>query len=1038
MAYQLVYQGDFCNKSGDTIYVDILRRSDNPFIVKRIIFAGEDQTPIKISYKDTSDLKNTPLNGSECILNIKAVGDFELSSMYAADEKEWQVNISGAWKWSGYIIPDSCSEPFMPKPYDVSIQATDGLGTLKDLPFSADLGVLYKGFYSEYDLLRLALAKTGVGLGLLIGINQYESAMVATKSPLVQAFKNAARYRTSDLSAFSCEEVIRSILAQYQARLHQFNGYWQIVSSWELSRGDVKAWVFPYGQNDSSGTIQLVNTITGGGSNRSVRPVGDKQLGKGILSSTAYYQYGYISNQLFNGNMDTWSTAPNGLPDGWVTFGSTTVQAFTRTRDVNGQLTTDYLIEVRDDGQGGVMNTNEVQILANDTGTISFDLYAPSGVSGSSNRNNYISVLVKDQSGKYLTTDGWRSEYGYYVVQKNKTEFINQMNISFDLPPQANDYKIIVGVLVVGDAGGSHFWTKINNWNVSSGKDSAIRQSLGAFNRQTQLTNQTYVPDPILLLQSDDNNSQRTSQILIGSPTGIPSTAWTAPGIASNDLLHVVANIFLRMHSRPYTIVQFDFYGYGVVDINTILSVDLIAGNMLFLSGDFDLKKDVHSLRFAQILVDDTSYTEERREDYGSLTGSDGVSVGSPGGVTLPNGSVSGIDSDSFIKNQDTYQTNARFNVKKGIFQETLIVPTVTPPVLDSAQAAIWIGALSGITNAPGGGGSDYVLPIASAGVLGGVKIGSGISITSDGTISVNIVDLSNYYTKSESDGRFLALHGTADNSSAWVGQVYDGASDTAVNTYIMAYGADGKWHKSGKGNINTFLGMPAGGDTLQSVVERGNTSTNSIGITSEGAPHDPYGIMSVTRSYDQLNKSYYGMTKAGQIGWGMGIGADNSIIWGTGSTLSNGGVFSDVAASLTTGGHFRAPYFEASSQFQNYGSGYKSFNYKGMVGNYDAQGNADMIIWTIGDTWNEIANMYGIGYSFNNNLRGGQHQIVIRNNGQPQITLGMDGYAYFNTAVASPIGDFRDTLMVPSISPNYLSAGRAAIWIGSLSGITN
>ena len=38
--------------------------------------------------------------------------------------------------------------------------------------------------------------------------------------------------------------------------------------------------------------------------------------------------------------------------------------------------------------------------------------------------------------------------------------------------------------------------------------------------------------------------------------------------------------------------------------------------------------------------------------------------------------------------------------------------------------------------NLGGGGGGGYVLPVASESTLGGVKIGSGISIDSGGTIS--------------------------------------------------------------------------------------------------------------------------------------------------------------------------------------------------------------------------------------------------------------------------------------------------------------
>ena len=49
-----------------------------------------------------------------------------------------------------------------------------------------------------------------------------------------------------------------------------------------------------------------------------------------------------------------------------------------------------------------------------------------------------------------------------------------------------------------------------------------------------------------------------------------------------------------------------------------------------------------------------------------------------------------------------------------------------------SATVALW---------APGGtagGGSAYVLPVATATRLGGVKIGSGVSVSADGTISAS------------------------------------------------------------------------------------------------------------------------------------------------------------------------------------------------------------------------------------------------------------------------------------------------------------
>lgn len=60
-----------------------------------------------------------------------------------------------------------------------------------------------------------------------------------------------------------------------------------------------------------------------------------------------------------------------------------------------------------------------------------------------------------------------------------------------------------------------------------------------------------------------------------------------------------------------------------------------------------------------------------------------------------------------------------------------------------------------------GGGGGSYTLPPATASTLGGVKVGSGLSVTSDGTLS----------TSGGGGGSFdptkqWVYHGSVDNSS--------------------------------------------------------------------------------------------------------------------------------------------------------------------------------------------------------------------------------------------------------------------------------
>ena len=81
---------------------------------------------------------------------------------------------------------------------------------------------------------------------------------------------------------------------------------------------------------------------------------------------------------------------------------------------------------------------------------------------------------------------------------------------------------------------------------------------------------------------------------------------------------------------------------------------------------------------------------------------------------------------------------------------------------------------------AGGGGGGGYVLPTATASRLGGVKIGSGINVASDGTISANgggktVVNLDST-TQAERATLYTALKA-----------LYDGGSGNTINdTYVF------------------------------------------------------------------------------------------------------------------------------------------------------------------------------------------------------------------------------------------------------------
>jgi len=681
MAFKTVYEGSFCNKSGDDVIVRFDRDFTGDFevIPQEIIFAGEDSEPVVIEYTEDGTNKDNPINKSQCTINLKAVEGFELSSLYTENDKYWRIVISGAWNWTGWLLPDNSSEPYQNKPYDVSLQATDALGTLSDIPFQNANLTKIKGSYSDHDILRIALNKTGLPLNMVIGVSTYEAQMTVGTCPLKQSFIKAETFIAADQSSFSCAEVIRSILARYSCRLFQVNGKWQIVNVLEYSRGTVFAWEFDNTGAQVTTYANVVNTLATGKYTRDSVPTNATgSYAKAYGSATAYYQYGYINNSLLNGNMDTWTSKPNGLPDGWsVVQNGGTVTATTGIRQVNGVDTTDYFITVEGQGGGRLVNTYPTQIRANDTASLSFVFYAPTAPPGGSG-GAYLSIIIRDNNNNYYTNTGWQNSYAAYQIKyvTKDTDWQSQISVNFKINPQNNDYQIVeVGILPIGTVGGTptHYPTSINDVNINSGKDSATLQAIGSYNKQVQTAQQTYQPDPVLILNSDDFSDQRNSPILVN---GQPTTAWKRAFITeSKSLLHTIANTQLRLHSRPYKLFEGDFIGLGEINPNSLITIDLNPGNFIFMSGSFNLRTDIHNLRFAEVLIDDVTYVETQRLDYGQETDNNGVQVGTPQGVSdQPGGAI--VDLTGYAKTTDVPAAATNVETQAGTVTNKYVSPS--------------------------------------------------------------------------------------------------------------------------------------------------------------------------------------------------------------------------------------------------------------------------------------------------------------------------------------------------------------------------
>lgn len=649
--FRLIYEGEFCDKAGDTILLQFHRYMSDATPAPTVIpirFAGESAKPLTVSYQDDGDRKLQPIYGSGATVQIKAEGDFELSEMYTADEREWRLTVSGAENWQGWVIPDGCYEPYESKPYDVTVRCTDAIGTLKDVPFLKEDKTKYQGYVSDRDVIYDILKKTGLSLVIGHAVNTFEATMDNNFSPLAQCFPNTEGYLDTDGNPFSCYDVLKAILERWCCTLRQVDGIWQIVNQLEKSTGVVNMW--RYGTaNEVLSAVNIGNAVTVGGANRVFAPVnGTNGFAKGYASSMAYYKYGYPSNELFNGNFD--DAFPPALPAGWVAVGGATGGSASVVDPVTNAATNNHYLIVNSgpNDDSFIVQETPIVVRAGEQVNVSFITRCDS-LSGSvlvENRKLYMDLSIVTNDGWHFTEDsGWQNTPdSYRIIKRSREVSERDVTIQFSIPPRSVDYELTVGFRN-WKYNSTNYPTKFEN--VQAGPTTDVKQTkppVGVYYRLVQKTNQTFRPEPIVLLHSDDTNTIRNSRISISTPFPVqPPTTWSRWNYFDEDLAlpHLVADTELRMHQRAYRIFEAEFvkvspFDSARIDPNTLLTIDLLSGTYLMLSGTFDYKSGIHTLRLAEVLTDTPNYYVEMREDYGTEKDKEGLSIGTPSGVTMP------------------------------------------------------------------------------------------------------------------------------------------------------------------------------------------------------------------------------------------------------------------------------------------------------------------------------------------------------------------------------------------------------------------
>lgn len=244
MAYGVKYRLEFSDVLGNGKKIEILKNNYSGAVLPLVGTAD----PVSIKWEGDDDFYS-PIIGSTCTLNLFVTDDVQYENFYAFDEEEFQVKIyykptPSIWVlyWSGFIVTDSYKQALAAPPYQISLQAHDGIGLLST-KFMEIRNTDELRFTSSEpsrsiakNLIEDAISKTNLDLNVYISLNLKSSVF-----PGVVEFENGGngfpKY-DDELQIIDCKTFIENTLRGFNARIFQAQGRWYIISNSEYIDND--------------------------------------------------------------------------------------------------------------------------------------------------------------------------------------------------------------------------------------------------------------------------------------------------------------------------------------------------------------------------------------------------------------------------------------------------------------------------------------------------------------------------------------------------------------------------------------------------------------------------------------------------------------------------------------------------------------------------------------------------------------------------------------------------------------------------------
>lgn len=193
---------------------------------------------VELKYQEKSD-HFQPIVASNLKITLNANEDFTFQDLYSEDEQHFKVILkrNNLIIFIGFLKPDGIWEDYVYDKWELSLDAFDGLSTLKNISFSNDNGVSFSGKTKAFDIIYTILKKTGLDLPININCRVFYQGWSGSENIFDLIYLNTERYNQSNSDPMDCENVLKSILQLFNASLIQHMGEWFLYRPIDLRPG---------------------------------------------------------------------------------------------------------------------------------------------------------------------------------------------------------------------------------------------------------------------------------------------------------------------------------------------------------------------------------------------------------------------------------------------------------------------------------------------------------------------------------------------------------------------------------------------------------------------------------------------------------------------------------------------------------------------------------------------------------------------------------------------------------------------------------